>query len=93
MSSGFLTEKEAAAAREKRQDEWERVRKETDPREAPVDQIMAPAESRKSSINFPNEKNIKKMTYFFLEVLTLIILVKKKGYLYREQAFIWRFEW
>jgi len=46
MSSGFLTEKEAAAAREKRQDEWERVRKDTDPREAPVDQIMAPAESR-----------------------------------------------
>ena len=52
MSSGFLTEKEAAAAREKRQDEWERVRKDTDPREAPVDQIMAPAESRKTLINF-----------------------------------------
>ena len=60
MSSGFLTEKEAAAAREKRQDEWERVRKDTDPREAPVDQIMAPAESRKYSINFPREKNIKR---------------------------------
>lgn len=58
MSSGFLTEKEAAAAREKRQDEWERVRKDTDPREAPVDQIMAPAESRKYLINLSLLKDV-----------------------------------
>jgi hypothetical protein len=31
MSSGFITEAEAAEARQKRQEEWERVRKPEDP--------------------------------------------------------------
>lgn len=52
MSSGFLTEKEASAQREKRQEEWERVRKDTDPHEAPPDQIIAPAENRKDEKHF-----------------------------------------
>ena len=74
MSSGFLTEKEAAAAREKRQDEWERVRKDTDPREAPVDQIMAPAESRKTLINF---SFLKDALVFFLGFISILVLDKK----------------
>jgi hypothetical protein len=31
MSSGFITEAEAAETRQKRQEEWERVRKPEDP--------------------------------------------------------------
>jgi len=45
MSSGFVTEKEAEVDRHKRQEEWERVRKGTDPVEAPPDQIL-PSDTR-----------------------------------------------
>lgn len=45
MSSGFLTEKEAEVDRIKRDEEWARVRKDTDPLEAPPDQIV-PADAR-----------------------------------------------
>lgn len=31
MSSGFITETEAAEARKRRQEEWEKVRNATDP--------------------------------------------------------------
>lgn len=35
MSSGFVTESEAAEARQRRQEEWERVRQPEDPMERP----------------------------------------------------------
>ncbi|XP_018322008.1 protein FAM192A isoform X2 [Agrilus planipennis] len=35
MSSGFITETEIEAAKKKRQEDWERVRKADDPLEAP----------------------------------------------------------
>jgi hypothetical protein len=35
MSSGFVTENEIEERRKQRQEEWERVRKEDQPKEAP----------------------------------------------------------
>ncbi|SPP75261.1 PSME3-interacting protein [Drosophila guanche] len=59
MSSGFVTEAEAAEARQKRQEEWERVRQPEDPLERPEE----PYDGRSLYDRLKEQKNKKDMEY------------------------------
>ncbi|XP_052563868.1 PSME3-interacting protein isoform X2 [Culex pipiens pallens] len=59
MSSGFVTEAELADARRKRQEEWEKVRTEDQPEEAPEEEY----DSRSLYDRLQEQKNKKDMEY------------------------------
>ncbi|ALC41049.1 CG14480 [Drosophila busckii] len=59
MSSGFVTESEAAEARQRRQEEWERVRQPDDPLERPEQ----PYDGRSLYDRLKEQKNKKDMEY------------------------------
>ncbi|KAH8355165.1 hypothetical protein KR093_007433 [Drosophila rubida] len=59
MSSGFVTESEAAEARQRRQEEWERVRQPDDPLERPEE----PYDGRSLYDRLKEQKNKKDMEY------------------------------
>ncbi|XP_044745804.1 PSME3-interacting protein [Coccinella septempunctata] len=59
MSSGFVTESEIEEARRKRQEEWEKVRKPTDPLEMPEE----PYDSRSLFDRLQEQKQKKELEY------------------------------
>lgn len=59
MSSGFVTESEAAEARKRRQEEWERVRQPDDPMERPEE----PYDGRSLYERLKEQKTKKDMEY------------------------------
>ncbi|KAL3287199.1 hypothetical protein HHI36_001676 [Cryptolaemus montrouzieri] len=59
MSSGFVTETELAEARKKRQEEWDKIRKPTDPEERPEE----PYDSRSLFERLQEQKQKKELEY------------------------------
>lgn len=71
MSSGFVTESEAAEARKRRQEEWERVRQPDDPMERPEE----PYDGRSLYERLKEQKTKKDMEYEEAHKLSEYLLI------------------
>ncbi|KAH8316359.1 hypothetical protein KR067_005867 [Drosophila pandora] len=78
MSSGFVTEAEAAEARKRRQEEWERVRQPEDPLERPEE----PYDGRSLYERLKDNKTKKDMEYEEAHKLSMLLRLLYRIYLH-----------